>query len=241
MTNTTPNIPSTSTFTAITERAFAILERVAEYQPEKRVTVLAASKTQSVSRIRAAIAGGVRVFGENFLQEAKTKISELEKHAGIDWHFIGHIQSNKTNAIARMFDWVQTVDRIRVAERLSAARGEADIGAPLNLCVEVNVDGESQKSGLAPDEVGDFVKEIELLPHLSIRGLMAIPAPQDDPDNVRPAFRRLRELFEITITTDATSWDTLSMGMSHDYLVAIEEGATIIRVGTALFGPRVNH
>ena len=225
----------------VTRRAKAILDEVESRTRGGAVTVLAASKTQTVAKIRAAIAGGVKVFGENFLQDAMTKIPQIQRHSGIEWHFIGPIQSNKTKTIGANFGWVHTLDRVRIANRLNSARRDSGIDTPLNVCIEVNLDAEAQKSGLAPEEIDGFIQAIEALPYLNVRGLMAIPAPRPDAEMMRPAFRRLREIFEATRISDAHNWNTLSMGMSHDYLVAIDEGATIIRVGTALFGTRSKH
>ena len=238
MTRTSEHSPSTDSLRAVTNRVAFALEHVSRAATGRDVTVLAASKTQPLPKICAAITGGIRVFGENFLQDAQKKMPAIQRHSEIQWHFIGRIQSNKARAIAQTFDWVQTVDRLRIAHRLSQARSHSHHAHPLNICIEVNVDKEPQKTGLAPDEVNDFVREIEGLPNLAIRGLMAIPAPEDDPEDMRPAFRKLREIFDQVSVTDRSNWNVLSMGMSRDYVVAIEEGATLIRLGTALFGPR---
>lgn len=228
--------PSTDSLVAVSNRASFILDEVTKVANGRGITVLGASKTQPLPKILAAIDGGIKVFGENFLQDALEKIPAVERNAGVEWHFIGHVQSNKTRAIAQSFDWVQTVDRVRIARRLSEARETSR--HPLNICIEVNVDKEPQKPGLPPAEVNDFVREIEGLPNLAVRGLMAIPAPHDNPEDMRPAFQRLREVFDQVPVSDKANWNVLSMGMSHDYIVAIQEGATLIRVGTALFGPR---
>lgn len=236
MTDTPDLSPPADSLVAVSNRAAFILDEVAKMPNGQAITVLGASKTQPLPKILAAIDGGIRVFGENFLQDALEKIPAVEPDVGIEWHFIGHVQSNKTRAIAQTFDWVQTVDRVRIAKRLNEARETSH--NPLNVCIEVNVDKEPQKSGLAPEEVNDFVHEIEGLPNLAIRGLMAIPAPHEDPEYMRPAFQRLRDIFDRATVLDKAKWNVLSMGMSHDYIVAIQEGATLIRVGTALFGPR---
>ena len=198
------------------------------------VCLLAVSKTRSTEEIAAAVDVGVRHFGENYLQEALPKVRSL---AGRDifWHFIGGVQSNKTRDIARHFQWVHTVDRKRIAERLNSARAGL---APLNVCIEVNIDDEPQKSGIAPDAVGELIDAVCRLPHLRLRGLMVIPAPKEDAQTMRDSFSRTAALFDRHRPFGGRHWDTLSMGMSADFGVAIEEGATCVRIGTAVFGPR---
>lgn len=192
------------------------------------VRLLAVSKTMPAAMVRAACAAGLRDFGENYLQESAAKIEAL---ADLDlvWHFIGAIQSNKTRDIARHFHWVHTVDRLRIASRLDAAASR-----PLNVCIQVNVDAEPQKAGVAPDALPALVAEVAALPNIRLRGLMVIPRPGD----TRPSFRRTRELFASLAATGGPHWDTLSMGMSEDFRAAIDEGANIVRIGTAIFGPR---
>lgn len=195
------------------------------------VHLLAVSKTKPVNALREAFACGQRDFGENYLQEALAKQAELAD-LDLTWHFIGPIQSNKTRAIAGHFAWVHSVDRLKIAQRLSEQR-PAHL-PPLNICLQVNVSGEASKSGCAPAELAELARAAVELPNLRLRGLMAIPEPTDDPTAQRAAFARLRELRD-GLDLDL---DTLSMGMSHDLEAAIAEGATWIRVGTALFGAR---
>ncbi|MCE1002416.1 YggS family pyridoxal phosphate-dependent enzyme [Pseudomonas sp. NMI1173_11] len=195
------------------------------------VQLLAVSKTKLASAIREIHTAGVRDFGENYLQEALTKQQELSDLPLI-WHFIGPIQSNKTKAIAEHFDWVHSVDRLKIAQRLSEQR-PAGL-APLNLCLQVNVSGEDSKSGCAPADLPALAKAVAGLPNLRLRGLMAIPEPTDDRAAQEAAFAHLRQLQE-NLGLDL---DTLSMGMSHDLEAAIAQGATWVRIGTALFGAR---
>ena len=195
------------------------------------VGLLAVSKTQPAAAIREAAAAGIRDFGENYLQEALDKQAELSD-LPLAWHFIGPIQSNKTKSIAEHFDWVHSVDRLKIAQRLSDQRPTAL--PPLNICLQVNVSGEASKSGCAPEELPKLAQAVAAMPHLRLRGLMCIPAPSEDPAEQRAAFARLRALRdELPLTLD-----TLSMGMSQDLEAAIAEGATWVRIGTALFGAR---
>lgn len=195
------------------------------------VGLLAVSKTKPAAAIREAFAAGVQDFGENYLQEALEKQAELSDLA-LTWHFIGPIQSNKTKPIAEHFAWVHSVDRLKIAQRLSDQR-PAHLPA-LNICLQVNVSGEASKSGCNPDELPELAQAVTQLPNLRLRGLMTIPEPTDDPSEQRAAFARLRELQQ-SLNLDL---DTLSMGMSHDLEAAIAEGATWVRIGTALFGAR---
>lgn len=195
------------------------------------VRLLAVSKTQSAEAIRQACDAGLRDFGENYLQEALQKQAELAE-LPLTWHFIGPIQSNKTKQIAEHFDWIHSVDRLKIAQRLSDQRPESL--PPLNICLQVNVSGEASKSGCEPQAVSELAHAIAALPRLRLRGLMAIPEPTEDPAEQRAAFARLRQLQnELDL-----GLDTLSMGMSHDMEAAIAEGATWVRIGTALFGAR---
>lgn len=195
------------------------------------VGLLAVSKTQPAAAIREAAAAGIRDFGENYLQEALDKQAELSD-LPLAWHFIGPIQSNKTKSIAEHFDWVHSVDRLKIAQRLSDQR-PAEL-PPLNICLQVNVSGEASKSGCAPEELPQLAQAVAAMPRLRLRGLMCIPAPSEDPAEQRAAFARLRALRdELSLTLD-----TLSMGMSQDLEAAIAEGATWVRIGTALFGAR---
>ncbi|MDD2162142.1 YggS family pyridoxal phosphate-dependent enzyme [Pseudomonas sp. MIL19] len=195
------------------------------------IGLLAVSKTKPAAAVREAFAAGAQDFGENYLQEALDKKAELYD-LPLTWHFIGPIQSNKTKAIAEHFSWVHSVDRLKIAERLSAQR-PAHLPA-LNICLQVNVSGEASKSGCHPDELPALAQAVTQLPNLRLRGLMTIPEPTDDPIEQRAAFARLRELQQGL----NLGLDTLSMGMSHDLEAAIAEGATWVRIGTALFGAR---
>ena len=195
------------------------------------IGLLAVSKTKPAAAIREAHACGVVDFGENYLQEALAKQQELTD-LPLTWHFIGPIQSNKTKPIAEHFHWVHSVDRLKIAERLSAQR-PAGL-APLNVCLQVNVSGEASKSGCAPEELPALAAAVSTLPNLRLRGLMAIPEPTEDRAEQHAAFARLRQLAH---SLDLPL-DTLSMGMSHDLEAAIAEGATWVRIGTALFGAR---
>lgn len=196
-----------------------------------QIGLLAVSKTKPAEQVREAHAAGLRDFGENYLQEALDKQQALADLALV-WHFIGPIQSNKTRPIAEHFDWVHSVDRLKIAERLSAQR-PAHL-SPLNVCLQVNVSGEASKSGCTPEQLPELAQAVSRLPHLRLRGLMAIPEPVDDPLRQREPFARLRELCDSL----GLELDTLSMGMSHDLEAAIAEGATWVRIGTALFGAR---
>jgi pyridoxal phosphate enzyme (YggS family) len=195
------------------------------------IGLLAVSKTKPADAIREAFAAGVTDFGENYLQEALDKQVTLSDLA-LTWHFIGPIQSNKTKPIAEHFAWVHSVDRLKIAERLSAQR-PAHLPA-LNICLQVNVSGETSKSGCSPDQLSALAHAVTQLPNLRLRGLMTIPEPTDDMTEQRAAFARLRELQQSL----NLKLDTLSMGMSHDLEAAIAEGATWVRIGTALFGAR---
>lgn len=192
---------------------------------------MAVSKTRPASAIRDAWASGVRDFGENYLQEALDKIAQLDE-LPLVWHFIGPIQSNKTKSIAEHFDWVHSVDRIKVARRLSEQR-PAHLPS-LNVCLQVNISREASKSGVLPEDVADLAAAVAALPNLTLRGLMAIPAPAEDSDSRRAPLAALREL----MASLDLPLDTLSMGMSDDLTEAVQEGATIVRIGTALFGER---
>ena len=204
-------------------------------RPVDSVRLLAASKTQPATAIAALAAIGQRRFGENYLQEALDKMAEL-KALDLEWHFIGPIQTNKTRGIAEHFAWAHSVDRLKIAERLNAQR--PDELPPLNICLEVNLDQEPSKHGLDPSAVAEAARTIAALPRLRLRGLMAIPAPASDFDRQRQPFARLRELRDRLNADDGLALDTLSMGMSDDLEAAIAEGATLVRVGAALFGPR---
>jgi len=201
---------------------------------EKDISLLAVSKTWPAGHVREAAAAGQRAFGENYVQEGVAKVAELAP-LGLDWHFIGPLQSNKTRPVAEHFDWVHSIERMKIAERLAEQR-PAGL-APLNVCLQVNVSGEASKSGCAPAEAIALAKAIAALPNLRLRGLMCIPEPVEDVEAQRRPFRQLRELYE-QLRGDGLPLDTLSMGMSHDIEAAIAEGATMVRVGTAIFGER---
>lgn len=225
--------------TTIGERLLAVrarieaAARVAGRDPAA-VSLLAVSKTWPAAAVRAAAAAGQRAFGENYVQEGVEKIEALRDLA-LEWHFIGPLQSNKTRPVANAFDWVHGIDRVKIAERLSAQR---DVHLPaLNVCIQVNVSGEDSKSGVAPDEVAALAQAVAALPRLRLRGLMCIPEPTEDMALLRARFALLRRLRD-ELAGAGLELDTLSMGMSHDIEPAIAEGATIVRVGTAIFGER---
>ena len=200
------------------------------------ISLLAVSKKQPVNAIKVAIAAGIKDFGENYLQEAELKINEL-REMSLNWHYIGAIQSNKTRSIASLFDWVHSVDRVSIAQRLSNQRPEGL--PPLNICLQINIDKEASKSGLLPEDVLAAVQQINDMPNLCLRGFMAIPAKSDDIQSTRASFARMYALFEqAQQLSDVASFDTLSMGMSADIEPAIAEGATLLRVGTDIFGAR---
>jgi hypothetical protein len=202
------------------------------------VRLLAVSKTFGADAVREAIAAGQAAFGENYLQEALNKIAELQRLAPElqpEWHFIGPIQSNKTRPIAEHFAWVHSVDRLKIAQRLSDQR-PADL-PPLNLCLQINISNEASKSGVAPADVAALATQVAQLPRIRLRGLMAIPEPQQDEAAQRRPFRALRELADM-LRAQGLAIDTLSMGMSADLAAAIAEGATMVRIGTAIFGKR---
>lgn len=212
---------------------------IASGREPQDITLIAVSKTQPASAVRAAHRAGVQHFGENYLQDAADKVSAL---ADLDlcWHFIGQLQSNKTRTVADLFDWVHTIDRLKIARRLSDARqarieqhaGTASPVDPLNVCIQVNIDGDDAKGGVAPAELPALAQAVSALPALVLRGLMTILHPDSDPLS---SYRALAELAR------ASHFDTLSMGMSGDYPAAIAGGSTMVRVGTAIFGPRAGH
>ena len=206
----------------------------AAHRDSGEVTLVAVSKTKPVERVREALDHGQRDFGENYLQDALAKIGVLTERTPL-WHFIGDIQSNKTHDIASNFDWAHAIDRFKIARRLADQR-PAGL-APLNLCIQVNIDGEASKSGLAPDAVAELADQIVELDGVRLRGLMTIPAPRDDENSQRKPFAALRELMQ-RLNASGHRLDTLSMGMSSDLEAAIAEGATHVRVGTDIFGAR---
>lgn len=198
------------------------------------VRLLAVTKNWPAATVREAAAAGQVAFGENYVQEATAKIAALGDPQ-LEWHFIGPLQSNKTRPVAEHFAWVHSIERLKIAERLSAQR-PATL-APLQVCIEVNVSGEASKSGCAPDAVPALAAAVAQLPNLRLRGLMTIPEPTDDQSLLHRRFAALRQLRD-TLNASGMALDTLSMGMSHDLETAIAEGATIVRVGTAIFGAR---
>ncbi|MEJ2694935.1 MAG: YggS family pyridoxal phosphate-dependent enzyme [Candidatus Thiodiazotropha sp.] len=203
-------------------------------RPPGSTRLLAVSKTRDADEIRALAALGQRCFGENYLQEAEQKIEQLEDLT-LEWHFIGRIQSNKTRPIAEGFDWVHSLASLKHARRLSEQR-PAHL-PPLNVCLQINTSGEKSKEGHTPDELSSLIGDYAALPNLRLRGLMTLPAPAKGEEAQRRPFRLLRRLQE-DLTTQDIPLDTLSMGMSDDLEAAIGEGATLIRIGTAIFGPR---
>ncbi|WP_088279691.1 YggS family pyridoxal phosphate-dependent enzyme [Ideonella sp. A 288] len=205
-------------------------------RPVQAVTLLAVSKAFPAEAVREAFAGGQRAFGENYVQEATSKIEALgDLRAQIEWHLIGPLQSNKTRIVAEVFDWVHSVDRLKIAQRLSEQRPPQL--PPLQLCLQVNISGEPSKSGLDPAELPAVAAAVAALPRVRLRGLMAIPEPAADPAAQRAPHRALRELLE-RLNAGGLALDTLSMGMSADLEAAIAEDATMVRVGTAIFGSR---
>jgi PLP dependent protein len=205
-------------------------------RPVQSVTLLCVSKTFGPDAVRDAFTAGEREFGENYVQEGLDKIAALaDLRPGIVWHLIGPLQSNKTRAVAEQFDWVHSVDRLKIAQRLSEQRPA--LLPPLNICLQVNISGEASKSGLAPGEVAQVAAQVAVLPRLRLRGLMAIPEPGQDHESQRAPLRALRELQQMLVHL-GLSLDTLSMGMSADLEAAVQEGATIVRIGTAIFGGR---
>jgi pyridoxal phosphate enzyme (YggS family) len=225
--------------TSITVNLQAVIGRIlaacsAAGRDPREVSLLAVSKTWPAAAIGEAARCGQRAFGENYVQEALAKMAALTD-LDLEWHFIGPLQSNKTRPVAEHFAWVHSVDRLKIAERLSAQRPHGL--SPLNVCVEVNVSGEASKSGCAPAQVPGLCQAVAMLPNLKLRGLMAIPEPTRESAVARRRFAHLRELRD-DLNAGGLGMDTLSMGMSHDLEDAIMEGATIVRVGTAIFGAR---
>ena len=205
-------------------------------RPVESVTLLAVGKTFDAAALREAHDAGQRAFGENYVQEALTKMRALaDLRPRIEWHLIGPLQANKTREVAAAFDWVHGIERLKIAERLAAQR-PAEL-APLQVCLQVNISGEASKSGLRPEDVAPIAQAVAALPRLALRGLMAIPEPAADVEAQRRPRRALRELLE-ALRAQGLALDTLSMGMSADLEAAIAEGATIVRVGTAIFGAR---
>jgi pyridoxal phosphate enzyme (YggS family) len=220
------------------------LAALAAMREPEEIELLAVSKTFPASAVEEAMHAGQSAFGENYVQEAVEKIVQLEKlRPWLVWHFIGPLQSNKTREVAEHFDWVHSVDRLKIAERLSAQRGEFPDLAPLQVCAQINVSEEDSKSGVSMTEVEELCNIITTLPNLVLRGLMAIPAPNSDHVKQREAFASVQDCFRKIQAAHSNElgyqfFDTLSMGMSDDLEAAIAEGSTMIRVGTAIFGKR---
>ena len=196
--------------------------------------LLAVSKTRSIDEVRLAIQAGQRHFGENYLQDAITKISALTDE-NLCWHFIGPLQSNKCKSVAEYFDWVHTIDRLKIAERLNSHR--SDSLSALNICIQINISGETSKSGINPEETSELADKIAGLENINLRGLMALPAPETDFQAQREAFAKVRQIFE-GLQQEHPQLDTLSLGTTNDMQAAIAEGSTMVRIGTAIFGPR---
>ena len=214
----------------------AVRRRISEALQGDRppVTLVAVSKSQPPEAIRAAFAAGCRDFGESYLQEAVTKLTGLEG-LGATWHFIGHIQGNKAREVAERFDWAHAVDRLKIAQSLSRARPPSRV--PLDICIQVNISREATKGGVAPGEAEALARDVAALPGLRLRGLMGMASPTPDVKRQRAEFRELRETYDALVAA-GHAFDTLSMGMSDDFESAIAEGATMVRVGTAIFGAR---
>lgn len=215
------------------------IEQISAEHQRENVRLLAVSKTKPVQAIEEAILAGQLAFGENYVQEGVEKIAYFSQKAAenlpLEWHFIGPLQSNKTRLVAENFDWIQTVDRLKIAERLNDQRPENL--APLNVLIQINISDEASKSGIQPEEMLPLAEKISQLPRLKLRGLMAIPQPESDPEQQKIALRKMKALFD-RLQSSFEGIDTLSMGMSDDMASAIECGSTMVRIGTAIFGAR---
>ncbi|MYD44645.1 MAG: YggS family pyridoxal phosphate-dependent enzyme [Gammaproteobacteria bacterium] len=205
--------------------------------PPETIRVIGASKAQSIETVIAFAEAGLCAFGENYLQEALPKLAALHSHK-LEWHFIGRVQANKARQVAASFAWVQTLDSVRLAQRLSSARMTLSPHSPLNCCIQVNIDHEPQKAGVVPEAFDDLVMAAGELPGLRLRGVMAIPAAATNLASRIDSFNKVRALFQHAKPACSQHWDTVSLGMSGDYLDAIRCGANLIRLGTTLFGPR---
>ena len=199
----------------------------------KKVILIGASKSQSIEKIQEAYLAGLNNFGENYLQEAEEKINKLDDK--IIWHFIGSLQSRKAKKVAEIFDWVHTVDTFKLAKKLNDSRPESK--GPLNVCIQINIDSEDSKSGLSEECLEDFIEDIMNFKNLEVRGLMVIPKPREKLEDQKIVFNKVNLINE-ALKKKGFKFDTLSMGMSTDYGAAIQEGATMIRIGTGIFGPR---
>ena len=228
-----------STIQSVAQHLATVKNDIAQFErtygrSEGSVKLLAVSKTKPASLVREAASEGQIDFGENYVEEGVAKRSELDD-LDAAWHYIGHIQSNKTRVITAHYDWVQSVDRLKIAGRLAQHRSPEQ--APLNICIQLNIDDEESKSGCSVAELEPLAEFVDSSPTLILRGLMAIPAPRTEPDQQRKVFARLHSLYQ-TLQSEYKAVDTLSMGMSGDMEAAIAEGATMVRIGTAVFGAR---
>lgn len=214
------------------------IEQISRQYQRENVRLLAVSKTKPVQAIAEAIYAGQLVFGENYVQEGVEKIAYFAENKALEWHFIGPLQSNKSRLVAENFDWIQTVDRLKIAERLNEQRPEHL--PPLNVLIQINISDESSKSGILPAEMLPLAEKISQLPRLKLRGLMAIPKPESEPAQQKIALRKMKDLFD-RLQQQFEGIDTLSMGMSDDMASAIECGSTMVRIGTAIFGARDYH
>ncbi|MDG6339597.1 YggS family pyridoxal phosphate-dependent enzyme [Glaesserella parasuis] len=223
---------------SISQNLAIISQQIQQYcqqanRPEQSVKLLAVSKTKPISAIAEAIEAGQRAFGENYVQEGIEKIQYFAENDTLEWHFIGLLQSNKTRVVAEHFDWVQTIDRLKIAQRLSEQRPEH---LPvLNVLIQINISDEASKSGISAKEMLELATQISQLPRLKLRGLMAIPKPESEPEQQKIALAQMNELF-LQLQSQFEGIDTLSMGMSDDMPSAIECGSTMVRIGTAIFG-----
>lgn len=211
------------------------IQQISQQCGRDNVRLLAVSKTKPVEAIEEAIAAGQTAFGENYVQEGIEKIAYFAQQPNLEWHFIGPLQSNKTRLVAENFDWIQTVDRLKIAERLNAQRPKNK--APLNVLIQINISDEASKSGIQPEGLDELAKAISQLPNLRLRGLMAIPKPESEVEQQKIALRKMQQLFD-RLQAEFEGIDTLSMGMSDDMAAAIECGSTMVRIGTAIFGTR---
>ncbi|QLB19557.1 YggS family pyridoxal phosphate-dependent enzyme [Mannheimia granulomatis] len=211
------------------------IQQISNACQRENVRLLAVSKTKPVEAIQAAIDAGQFAFGENYVQEAVEKIEFFANRTDLEWHFIGPLQSNKTKLVAAHFDWIQTVDRLKIAERLNEQRPSDK--APLNVLIQINISDENSKSGIQAEEMLPLAQAISQLPNLKLRGLMAIPKPESEPEQQKIALCKMQQLFN-RLQTEFDGIDTLSMGMSDDMQAAIECGSTMVRIGTAIFGAR---
>lgn len=225
---------------SISQNLATISQQIQQYchqanRPEQSVKLLAVSKTKPISAIAEAIEAGQRAFGENYVQEGIEKIQHFANNDTLEWHFIGLLQSNKTRVVAEHFDWVQTIDRLKIAQRLNEQR--PDHLSALNVLIQINISDEESKSGISAKEMLELATQISQLPRLKLRGLMAIPKPESEPEQQKIALAQMNELF-LQLQSKFEGIDTLSMGMSDDMQSAIECGSTMVRIGTAIFGAR---